>query len=163
MPRKKRSKTLPSGIAVIIGIAFIFLFFSTTTLTISQIKSKNKAHQKKVRNEIQTKMVGLEKAKIEEAKRLERITNEKKGVVISISESELVIESAMKKEDDEKGEMLKYEITEGTLVILHSEIEGKDQQTVGDWESLAVGDTVSVGKETPEKDQSVAKIIRLKS
>jgi len=162
MPRKKKAKALPSGIVVIVGIAFIFLFFSTTTLTISQVKSKNAEYQKKVTKRIEDRKLGLKIAKDEEQKMQEKIANEKKGVIISITKDQLVLEAGSKEEDSKEGEMLTYAITENTFVIMHSEIEGVEQQIVGDWASLAVGDIVSVREEVREGDERGAKIIRLK-
>lgn len=161
MPSKKEAKILPAGVVIVIGIAFIFLFFTTTTLTITQVRTKNAQQKEALKKQEAKREFQLEIAVAEEIKKQNKMKDEKNGVLISASEEEIIIETKKLKEGDKKGEILKYQITEKTIIILTSKSGDDENDTVGTLNDLKEGDVVSVRKETLESEKEKAKIIRI--
>ncbi|MBT3356139.1 hypothetical protein HN784_02600 [bacterium] len=163
MSSKKDKKVLPEGVVIAIGIVFIFLFFTTTTLTLTQVRNKSAQHEKMLENAKNEKILRLGVARKEKLQMKERMLNEKKGVLLSFSDKEIVVEIGKPKEEGES-EILSYKITDNTIVILTSKEsygkEGSDDM-VGNVENLTEGATISIREGDGELKKTNAKIIRI--
>ncbi len=163
MLRKKEEKVLPAGMAIIVGIAFIFLFFTTTTLTVSQVRSKNANYKKTMQIREANRVKGLEIATEQEKQKQQKIVSEKKGILIAVSNEELIIESSAKNEDVNEREFFKYVVTDNTLVIVEKKFVDAEeiQQVVGEIDDLEVGKMVSIREGKSQEKEKNALIIRV--
>ncbi len=157
---KKRKGVFPSDLAVLIGIVFIFAFFSIATFKIAQFKKDGSVFKKVVKKE-RVRKVSHPKVFVFEKNKIQKdIDTEVAGMLLAASQEEIIVEIG-ESEAKNAGKVLMFQTDPLTRVVFSDKKTKENPDIAANFASLEIGQVISVKESSEEGSEGKVEVIRI--